>query len=589
MRDCRVRHGSLQHLLVIALAILLLAPTTVIAAGPAGRNPTTLVLADPQDPYYSLARELADRQKLPLSHSFAEALAHDPVFLLWVVSPEHLSEELFAEWGRAIIDHPTAVSLGLISGSTRQEARALLNRQPSQASLFASVSPHEGRIEQYHGAEQLEPLPLDKENLVAALGDSAYLVYRGHGTRRDWHISDDEHLTAADLPLLPNTAINALACQTFKLWSEDSIALGFTDRGACAYIGFVHSPQGYVFGEPEGFPLEHTWPDYPIGHLVQVQNRGLCQGHIAWPYYMLLGDPRLALGDKAPYQVVSDETSEGIRTLHLTNLPAGIVPIRIADGAEYAHVRVEGGPQAWRGDPFYDSDLQMVDIGPDKFLLLDHGGGDVTIALRPRAPLLWQLIEPLADAPLHMTLVTHAPGSLAPNLALLVIVWLAVGWVVLRRGIPLQKHLWPALCASCLLTAARGLYALLCRDQLAALYAGYLGTQSIHFVTSPWVLLSGLFLTTGGIWLLYAAKRVIGRALALWMATAPLSLIVPLWFGASGLPNLLARQRYGGPLYGYAMGSMALIAWALEALLLILVLVIHARLTGKAGQKQTAE
>ena len=54
--------------------------------------PTTVVLARPESPYRSLARDIAARESIPLVDSLADALALRPEFLLWVVAPWELSD-----------------------------------------------------------------------------------------------------------------------------------------------------------------------------------------------------------------------------------------------------------------------------------------------------------------------------------------------------------------------------------------------------------------------------------------------------------------------------------------------------------------
>jgi hypothetical protein len=95
------------------------------------------------------------------------------------------------------------------------------------------------------------------------------------------------------------------SCQTLRPWKEGSIARSFIDRGAAAYSGFVFSPNGgYLVGEFDGLPYRYTWPDFPIGHAVQVQNRGTLQGFARFAYQFLLGDPRTALPPEPPYRTL---------------------------------------------------------------------------------------------------------------------------------------------------------------------------------------------------------------------------------------------------------------------------------------------
>ena len=395
----------------------------------------TVVLSNPTDPYYPLAEEIAQTETLLLVRTLDEALARNPVFLLWVVSPSALSDRVLSDFGLAMRDRQSAISVGLISGSTEEKARELWQQQSLfNNRCFAAVA-REGRIsspDERHATQQ----PLTRENLLNTLRQADYLIYDGHGTRRSFGLPDkDALLVSADIPPLPPLVVSAGACQTFRLWSEDSIALGFTDRGAAAYAGFVHSPNGYLMGQPDGFPWRYTWPEFPIGHAIQVQNHGLQQGSLYWPFYLLLGDPRLALQKEAPYTLVDDYEAANTRILHFSNAPAGIIPVYIPDAAQYSFVAIPNVAAAWAGDPFYSGTLQMINIGADKYLLFIHRGGDFTVRLAPQPPWYWPVVDPLIDALDHTTVIHHFAGSLWPNLAITGSVLLVIGWLLLRRKV----------------------------------------------------------------------------------------------------------------------------------------------------------
>jgi len=572
MRKHPAQTANIIRSVLLAVTLFVACSEHCLADGTIETFETTIVLCNADDPYLPLAEELAAQEGWPLVASIDAALSQRPSTLYWVAAPQSYSEASFSLWGRAIMDHDTPVCLGLISGKRIDSARALLEAEAHTDPLMVSIVPREGYLETWVDTGSSQQRQLDSRTLIGALADGGYVVYQGHGTRRDWRFHSDDRLTADDIPPLHGTVVNALACQTLKLWSDDAIALAFTDQGAAAYIGFLHSPQGYVIGEPKGFPAQYTWPDYDLGKLVQVQNRGMGQGHLAWPYYIILGDPHLSLASEPPYQVVSDVLRGDERTVMLSDAPTGVIPVRIEGGADYAFVASGSGAVAWRGDPFYDPDLQMIDIGDTKYLLLVHPGGDLEIALKRSVPLTVRLGEPLLDALDHLTVVQHATGSIVPNLLLTGLVWAAVGLIVWRKQRPLGKHLVPALWSGVIIALAQTIYALLRHDRLTALFTSYLRTQDVAFNISPLVVLSSLAIVVGGAWLLGAAKKPLPKMLAMLAATAPLSVIAPFWFCSNALLNLLAGKRYGVPLYGYAMGGMAAISWSIEALLLLVIL-----------------
>lgn len=532
-------------------------------------RPLTLVLSDPADPYYPLAEEIAQVEGLPLDHSLEGALSRAPTFLLWVVSPERLSDQVFSEFGLLTKDPDNRVSIGIISGGNLERARALWQRKLTEDGTMLSVVPREGTIETFRDGELTAVSGLTKESLVDALANAAHVTYQGHGTRRYWVLDEGDELTAGDIPALPPLTSTAFACQTFRLWTEGSIALAYTDQGAAAYAGFVHSPNGYGMGEPKGFPMQYTWPEFPIGHVIQVQNRGLLQGFLNWPFYILLGDPRLAFNAEAPYQVLHDDVSGETRLIEYADAPHGVVPVFIPDGALYNYVHISNAESAWQGDPFYDPPLQMTNIGSGKFLLFEHTGGDFTIRLSRRVPWHVRVFEPLGDALDHTAVIYHAPGSIMPNWIMAAILLLVIGWLCLRKKYSLRTHLLAAVAVGLCLALVRGGYALLRHEELVSMYTNYMRTMDVRFEASLPFLLSTFLLAACGAWIFLNVRSCLGRWLALLVAVFPGWIIALFWLGSSIFLNILAQGRYGAGLYGYGVGSMALIAFLAEALIIL--------------------
>ncbi len=547
-------------------------------------QPLAVVLSDPADPYYALAEEIAQEEGLPLTDSLEDALSRAPAFLLWVVSPEQLSDQVFSEFGLLTKDPDNRVSTGIISGSNIEQARALWQRKLTLDGPMLSVVPREGTIETYRDGKLATLSRLTKKSLVDALADAVQITYQGHGTRRYWVLDEGVELAAGDIPELSPLVVNAFACQTFRLWTEGSIALAFTDQGAAAYAGFVHSPNGYGMGEPKGFPMQYTWPEFPIGHVMQVQNRGLLQGFLNWPFYILLGDPRLSFNEDAPYRVLHDDVIGETRRIEFAGAPQGVVPVFIPGGAKYNYVRVSTAGSAWRGDPFYDSSLQMTNVGPDKFLLFEHPGGDFSIQLFHRVPWYVRSFEPLGDAFDHSTVIYNAPGSIMPNYIMSVILLLAVGWLCLRKKRSLRSHLPAAVIVGLCLALIRGGYALLRQSKLISMYTNYMRTMDVRFEASLPFLVSTFLLAACGAWLFLNSNSRWGRGLALLGAVFPGWAVASYWLGASTFINILARRRYGAGLYGYGIGSMALITFLAELAIVLSLLTLSSR-RGVGGLK----
>ena len=578
-----------------ALACLLAAVALTVLLG-LGRTPSvppgaggTVLFCAVDDAYRPLAEEMARVEGLLLADDLDVALAHDPRYLLWVAAPETLDDAAMVRLGAALRARGLGVSVGLITGGTVESARALWQRDVRDDGALLSIIPREGPLLAYcwPSGGDCAPIALD---LFGALRSARLVSYQGHGSARAWHLGDDWRLEAdwlrVDRGGLEGAVVYAGSCQTLRPWVDGSIALEFVDAGAAAYLGYVHSPLGYVMGEPRGFVLQHTWPGYTVGDLAAVWNRGLSQGYLAWPYLVVLGDPRLALADEAPYAVSSDESVDGRRVVTLADAPPGFVPVRVPDAAGYAGARVDGGPWgggvAWRGDPFYDADLQMLALGADLHLLVHHDGGPLELTLYPRVPWHWRLWEPLVDALDQITVLSHVQGNLLPSLLAAVGVALLVAWRLRRGRVPWRRHALAALAAGLTLTVGRTAYALARCGQLALLFEGYLRTLDLGFRVEPAIVLSCLFVTTGAVWLGLNARRRGWRILAGLLALYPTTLLAPFWLAVSAGINLMARNAYGAPLYGYGVAAAATVVALLEAAGLIAVVGLAGRYQPRA-------
>ena len=551
-------------------AIIALRPSAAPAA-------SAVVLSQAGDPYHLLASEISRAESLPLALSLEDALKHRPAFLIWVVAPGSLSEQAFSRFGAALNRHGEPVSVGLISGSTLEKARALWRRKPASPGRRLSVVPREGDITLL-GDSGAARFPPSRDSVVARLSQADYVMYQGHGTRSLWAVNENENLTAADIPPVPGQIVAAGACQTFKLWSPGSIALAFTDAGAAAYVGALHSPFGNLFGDPAGFPFRYTHPDFPIGHVVQAQNRGLMRGGIAWPYYLLLGDPRLSLQPRAPYRLVSDRTSGSVRTLSFTGAPRGIIPVRIPGAARFRFAEIPGVGRASQREVFFNPRLQMISIGPDSFLLFRHPGGDFTVRLRPSPPWHWRALSCIGGAMDHTATLQHAQGSIRPMLYATGLLALVLAFTLRRKTVRFRNALPRALFVGLALLALRGGYALARHAQLALQYESSLRTMDAGFDISPAVLVSTLVLGAGGAWVFLNSRSSFAKLAAILFMLFPTWAVALMWAGVSAVINAMARKHLGMPIYGYGSALAALITLAAEGAIVAAALWLGGRL-----------
>ncbi len=527
-----------------------------------------VILAQPADPYYPLAAEIAAVEHAPLTHRLKEALACQPEFLLWVVSPGYLSDQVFIDFGLAIKAQDSPPATGLISASTLDGARQLWQRrsqvdgQTVAAVNAANPAAHlPAQITLIDPSGRPTRQTLTQANFTSALQTAGYLTFTGHGSNRYLRLDDETTLTPAEVPSLGPLVIGTGSCQTFRLWNQDSIARQFADQGAAAYAGFVYSPnEGYLLGEFDGLPFRYTWPEFPIGHVLQVQTRGTRQGFASFPYLHLLGDPRIAFQAGPPYQLVSDKSDRHARTLVYRGLPAGVVPIRIPGGAAYRFVVATGLTAAAQGDPFYNSRLQMLDLQADKLLLLVHPGGDLTLRLERRVPWYWYPLDIWLDA-LDHTLIYAQQSSgdlLALAFASLPLLWL--GWQVFKKRLsrPVARL---ALLIGLVAAALHGMYIVARLAQVTI--------TSKPVVFSPLSLLATFILTTCGALIYIQARAWLGQASGLLVAT--FSLWAPGVF-AWGLVLVFNRfffmPQLGAPLYNQALTLLPLCAWSGLAILL---------------------
>jgi hypothetical protein len=563
---------------LVPLLILLIA---LISAGPVqgsdalAGGPAAAILADPGDPYYALAEEIARQEGLPIWPTLDEALQTDPAFLLWVVSPAYLSDQAMVEYGERMRGRPSSVSMGIISGTTLEDARSLWLRAAEArgeqvfAANAANPSAHIQPAITAYSPEGTRVEPLTKANLVRSLREADYLTFTGHGSGRVLRLDAETTLGSADLPALPPVVVASGNCNSFRLWEEDSLPLAFARQGAAAFAGYVYSPiEGYLLGQYSGLPFRYTWPDFPVGHALQVLNRGASQGFAALPYLHLLGDPRLALQAAPPYRLIGDQTAGSVRTLTYSGAPAGVIPVHIPGGARYPFVEIPGVSAAWQGDPFYNARLQMVDIGEDKYILFLHQGGDLELRLRLRPPWGWAAGDLLLDALDNALLFMPQTGGSWLILALAGLAAIPIGWILARRR--QIRVVIPALLTGASLAAVHALYV------LARLERVTLISKPVQF--SP-VALAGTFLWAAlGTALYLSARGRLARACALLVAVLPAAIPAAVNVGFALIGNwAVFHPTLGVSLNNYHLGLQAAMAAAVECLLFGIVLAIVRR------------
>ncbi len=543
--------------------LLILGIVTQIAAA------TTMVLTDPDDPYYSIAQEIAREEDVPLVTSLEEALAAKPSFLLWVVAPGTLSDARIIAFSRAIQADTNGVAVGVITGSTPAAAAALWQRgrAPGGPRLFAVI----GADRESHVANAMITETIDTESnsqpasistLQAALQSAGYLSYGGHGGVSFWGLDQGPNLTLRpdNIPPLPPVVISTGSCETMQIWRNNAIALAFIDQGAAAYSGFVYSPNsGFLMGALGDLPYRYTWPDFPIGYVVRVQGEAALRGYARLNYHYLLGDPRIALSEKPPYSIIEDRQQNRTRTLVYTNAPAGVIPVRIEDGALYSFVEVVGQSSAWARDPFYNGKVQFTDVGPDKYLLFLHEGGDFTIRLQEAAPILYRLTMPVIAAFDRVYLFNYDTGGQELLLMIDGIMLIVAGILFRRRKNQLRA--W-------LIALTLGILFALLHTAYGVLRLPYTTITNKPLILSPLGPVSTFIQVSTGAFIFYTARSWSGRIAGIAVATLTTLFMTAMGFVLIFLINTSYTTTIGAPLWNHASNVMGLLAWIITAILL---------------------
>jgi len=565
----------MKHTLSILIIILtiFLCGCQVKSAGDSTHAGGLVILAGAGEKYNALAQEIADSEHAPLKSSWGDALANSPDVVLWVVSPEDLSDEAIIAAGHALKDQSMLPAVGLISGKTIESARSLWQRgqqiradwetEPPDVFIAANgVHPTAGtsdpRLTVFKTGEPPEVRRMDLDALKGAFQQADYLTFTGHGGDSYLRIDPQAKLETGNLSEQTSPVIESTSCQTMRPWSGDSIALDFTEHGTAVYAGFAYSPlAGYMIGELRDMPSRYSWPEFTVGDIAALQNRAALQGFADFPFFFLLGDPRIALTSEAPYEAADYEGSENTRTYTFRSAPAGMIPVRIPDGGDFRYVDVTGVADTADGDPFFNSRLQAASRNGDKFILFNHKGGDFTIELRKNPPFYWWPARLLTASFDDVTLFSPLNGG---NWIMVVCGLISTGSVFLRRlHLKRKNRAVPGFMKPIL--AGLGFTLMLGVYQILRLPVTTINTKAMAF--DP-IWLAGVFLLlVSGLYQYAMAQKWPAKALALLTGTLPALLPGLISLMIVGVTNLLIMQRIGSPVYNLHTAAQPLIAGAI--------------------------
>ncbi|MCI0515471.1 hypothetical protein L0128_19840, partial [candidate division KSB1 bacterium] len=362
----------------------------------------TLILASPADAYYRLAQEIAAAENLTICHTLDEIIVRPPTFLLWVISPESLSERKLIDFNKKT-GTEFVISTGIITGNTIDAARKLwlaAKKKPGHFYVVIISRPIPAtntkmEVTQYQN-NRTTVLPLTRKNILDNLAQADYFVYNGHAGPGTWV----ENIHAPDIPGLKSGVIFSFGCNNLNVSRPNTIALTCIDQGAKAFGGYLFSPHAStIIGKTGGLTCQHTWPEFPIGHIAQIHNHELTKWMAAVPYFFLIGDPRLSFQNAPPYRLVEDRrVTPHQRVLKFTDAAIGLIPVRIPQGADYHFVSITNCTASSDHDTFFNSRLQMTNIQHDKYMLFENIAKEFTITLFSAAPIPWLVQDYVLDS-----------------------------------------------------------------------------------------------------------------------------------------------------------------------------------------------
>ena len=362
--------------------------------------------------------------------------------------------------------------------------------------------------------------------------------------------AEDGELTGADVPELNGTLVYAPACGSVAPWYEGNIALSFLEKGASAYAGHLYSPMnsGMFMGDMVWSPGENSWPGFPLGLIVQQQNRASAGMIFRTPNFFLLGSPFLYARETAPYRVREDRTEGASRHILIEPDFPGIIPVKIEGGAGIGYVKMNRSARLWSGQKIFNKSLHMLASGDDLYLLCLSSGESISLELRQRPPLLFPLFKSTVDSLDYVWVwlgASDTPLFLIPLFAALVI--LAVKGIrgKIRRGPLLAGFLYSLFAAS---------YFLIRRYNISA---------TIYRGDSRWYAYLPLWLASGacfaaGLLLFSDARRRGGKILAFLFSLFPLLMVSFFICAAVAGLNLLILNQIGQFLWNGTIPLMLL-------------------------------
>jgi hypothetical protein len=547
----------------------------------------TIILSDSLDSYYELAIEISENENenYNLIHEFNQIILSNTDFILWVASPKYLTEKKLVEISQFRLENRINTPIGIISGKNINDARYLWenrNFRPNGKYVIFNGTSVSNRIKPkiliYHNNE-FDTLTLNKANFTYELANSEYIQVSLHGAARSW-FDEKSHFEFKynELPDLENTVIQSHSCNNFRPWIDNSIALESINKGAVLFSGFIYSPiSGSKIGGYDGLNFRYTWNEFPIGVIIQIQNRASLRSYAKFEHNFILGDPRISFNEQPPYEIYEDNLTQKERLIKLRNAKNGFLPVKIDNGSDYTFISIADNIRHSSNDIFFNKNIESVNIKGDKYILFNNISNTVDIKLRKKTPLLWKIKDTVMDF-IDTSIVSHQYTGFNILIGGVFLVLIFIG--LLRRKLN-NSDLIHSLIISLLLTAIIG-FIYVIRWHNFSITSKIIEFNIFSFVIDWFLLFSGIlyFLKT---------KTLIKRILA---SSIPflsgyvfviISLILPLVKQIA----LKGNERIDIMKFGYPNNNI-LIETILGTIVFFILLIIIEKISKQNEQKVSA-
>ncbi len=546
-----------------------------------------VVLANQNDPYFPLAEEIAETETCPLIESLDVMDDLNPQFIIHVASPENLDKQNLLNFSQYFKDRNWYPALGIITGSSIENARNLWLRKDSVRAENIYAATDNDKQSQIKGAwlfnlgtKPCKKETLDKTSLINTLNNADYFYWARHVAWSGWfwnseNKSKDTFLGPNDLPDLGPVVIHTPSCNSVLPARKGNIGLGFVDKGAAAYIGhlFTPAPNGSVFiggfKNPAGI---YTWKEFPLGIMTQIQNKNTMQFASNRPYLFMLGDPRIGLHLEKSYSIKTDTIRENIRTIEGSSDISGVLPVKIEEGSQYHYLKIKGLSTISDNDFFCNTRLQSLNLGQDKYILFIHHGGEFEIELMEHVPPFREVTDMIQDALEYAWIVLGVKqGSFS------LILFSILLWIIVIRGIQKKNmsqytsHFIFGAIAASLYT----LYILFNQDKqdVSSYITSYNSLQLCFGFLGTFATL------TGGQILIWDSKKWISKTFGWILCVLPQLLITGFYMLIITMFNFGIQKQIpdGVPLWNYHPVIMLLIVLFLEIIICIIYYQINKR------------